>query len=44
MAAACRSWAAQFSWDASAGRLAELIAAAAGRAAEAGSLTVTRTG
>ena len=44
MAAACRSWAAQFSWDASAGQLAELIAAAAGRAAGAGSLTVTRTG
>jgi glycosyltransferase involved in cell wall biosynthesis len=44
MAAACRSWAAQFSWDASAGQRAELIAAAAGRAAEAGSLTVTRTG
>jgi glycosyltransferase involved in cell wall biosynthesis len=33
MAAACRSWAAQFSWDASAGQLAELIAAAAGRGA-----------
>jgi hypothetical protein len=26
IAAACRSWAAQFDWDASAGQLAELIA------------------
>ncbi len=32
MAAACRSWAAQFSWDASASQLAELIAGLAGRA------------
>jgi glycosyltransferase involved in cell wall biosynthesis len=44
IAAACRSWAAQFSWDASAGQLAELIAAAAGRATEAGSLTAAETG
>jgi glycosyltransferase involved in cell wall biosynthesis len=28
---ACRAWAAQFDWDASAGQLAELIAAATGR-------------
>jgi glycosyltransferase involved in cell wall biosynthesis len=31
VAAACRSWAGQFDWDVSAGRLADLIAAAAGR-------------
>ncbi len=31
IAAACRAWAAQFDWDRSAGRLAELICAALGR-------------
>jgi glycosyltransferase involved in cell wall biosynthesis len=31
VAAACRSWAAQFDWDASAGQLAELIGTAMGR-------------
>jgi hypothetical protein len=30
IAAACRAWAAQFDWDASAGQLAGFIAAAAG--------------
>jgi len=43
IATACGSWAAQFSWDASAGQLAELIAAAAGRATAAGSLSVAGT-
>jgi glycosyltransferase involved in cell wall biosynthesis len=37
ISAGCRSWAAQFDWDASAGQLAELIAAAAdGKAGQAG--------
>ena len=39
VAAACRAWAGQFDWDVSAGRLADLIAAATGRpAAEVGNL------
>ncbi len=33
IAAACRAWAARFDWDSSAGQLAEVIAAAAGRPA-----------
>jgi glycosyltransferase involved in cell wall biosynthesis len=34
IATACRVWAAQFDWERSAGQLAELIAAAAGRSSE----------